>query len=419
MVSMKSESKKSITSLSPWSRETYRWAISHLFAILISSLVVSLSFANEARPVAIRYWPNNGVSVETMWNLHVGIGIDASNRSDLPRAADVEFIDDFWEATPGNILFLDRKPNEPKPTLNAWDAGEQLSDDAVTIARIEIVGAENSKHLFVTSIQVNGVCIVDCKKNSVQELVAAFKGHELPSELQNVDVLLLEDASKESTEMTALAEWLKPRIVLLRKNVQLENVASSAIEIVQHNTFAVSKSSEPKSPTRWVKLGESAWSMNEPLTGLFDKKEAACLSSRVVFRELSALQMNFQPSNGTHTPRWNAEHMMGRELLFFSQIYHAVDSSVPIMDLNPKQMPAEYQAAHSDWTGREEALQMERVEAFTRRFAYLLEGMNIEQKAKGSSFWTPKSLLVQMDRHYTEHTANVVKKQSLADWPSR
>jgi len=84
-----------------------------------------------------------------------------------------------------------------------------------------------------------------------------------------------------------------------------------------------------------------------------------------------------------------------------------------------KDNPNEYQAAHLDWTGAEEAMQMDRVEAFTRRYAYLLNGMILDQKAKGSSFWTPKALLLQMEKHYSEHTANVVKKKSLADWPEK
>ena len=62
---------------------------------------------------------------------------------------------------------------------------------------------------------------------------------------------------------------------------------------------------------------------------------------------------------------------------------------------------------------------MERVEAFTRRFAYLLDGMKLDEKAKGSSFWTPRALLLQMIKHYSEHTANVVKKKLLADWPKK
>ena len=87
------------------------------------------------------------------------------------------------------------------------------------------------------------------------------------------------------------------------------------------------------------------------------------------------------------------------------------------MDLNPKQMPKDYKFAHEDWTGEEEARQIERVQKFTRRFAYLLDGMDLDKKAKGSRFWTPRALLKQMDRHYNEHSANVRKKMKLDEWP--
>ena len=70
---------------------------------------------------------------------------------------------------------------------------------------------------------------------------------------------------------------------------------------------------------------------------------------------------------------------MGRELVFFSQIYNAVDPMIPVMDLNPKQMPKDYEFAHPDWTGAEEARQMQRVAAFTRRFAYLLDKMELDE----------------------------------------
>jgi len=156
--------------------------------------------------------------------------------------------------------------------------------------------------------------------------------------------------------------------------------------------------------------------MTKEVADLFQKKEAASAASRKVFSELSVAQMNFKPSNGSHTPRWNTEHMMGRELLFFSQIYNAVDPTIKIMNLNPKQMPKDYKFAHPDWTGEEEAKQMLRVENFTRRFAYLLEGLDLDSKPKGSR-WTPRALLKQMDRHYGEHTANVVKKKQLEGWP--
>ena len=87
------------------------------------------------------------------------------------------------------------------------------------------------------------------------------------------------------------------------------------------------------------------------------------------------------------------------------------------VDLNPPQMPADYAPAHPDWTGAEEARQIERVARFTRRFADLLDRVDLDDQLQGSP-WTLRRLLEQMERHYTEHTANVIKKFGLADWPA-
>ena len=154
--------------------------------------------------------------------------------------------------------------------------------------------------------------------------------------------------------------------------------------------------------------------MNE----LFEAMETANEYSQRVFTQLSTDRMNFKPSNGTHTPRWNAEHMVGRQYKFFSQIYHSFDSAIPVRDLNPKQMPSDYVAAHPNWDGAEEARQMKRVSQFCRRYAYLLDGMDLDDKPPVVSWRTLRALLVQMDKHYLEHTANVVAKFELPDWPA-
>ncbi|MEN1680813.1 MAG: DinB family protein [Planctomycetota bacterium] len=147
--------------------------------------------------------------------------------------------------------------------------------------------------------------------------------------------------------------------------------------------------------------------------------EAANRRSQEVFRGLSTTQMNFTPSNGTHTPRWNAEHMAGRQLLFFSEIYHALDSRIPVFDWNPAQMPPDYRARHPAWSGKEEARAMQRVDDFCRRYAYLLEGTELDAKPPATNWPTLRALLLQMERHYDEHTANVVKKFALPDWPEQ
>lgn len=154
------------------------------------------------------------------------------------------------------------------------------------------------------------------------------------------------------------------------------------------------------------------------LRDLFDRMEAANRRSQDVFRKLSVEQMNFKPSNGSHTPRWNAEHMAGRQLLFFSQIYKALDPSIPVIDWNPKQMPPDYQARHPEWSGADEARAMQRVDDFCRRYAYLLEGVQLKDKPPATFWPSLEALLLQMEKHYGEHTANVEKKFELPDWPS-
>ena len=145
---------------------------------------------------------------------------------------------------------------------------------------------------------------------------------------------------------------------------------------------------------------------------------ASCAASQEVFRPLSAAQMNWRPPNGTHTPRWNVEHMAGRQLLFFSQIYAAIEPETHrVVDINPEQMPPDYVAAHPEWSGEDEARLMLQVSQYVQGYAHLLEGLDLDARAPGSR-WTLRGLLKQMDRHFDEHTANVQKKFELPDWPS-
>ena len=385
--------------------------------MLLMTWQIEFARSEDGDPVAVRYWPSGGISIESMWNLHVGIGVASDNRTLLPRLADVEFVDDFWAASESENLVLDRKPNEHQAMLKPTNECPHPSPNAIRLKRVVLKNEIASKSSFMNLILVDGVSILDSNKNSVVELFGILeKLNSIPQELTNIDAFLIDDTKSDQSSYESLCGLLNPRMIVLRNKVQFDKVGDKVLEQISHNTVAISKS-KPSTQTKWVKLNEAAWSMEPVLAELFQRKEAACRLSRTVFTELSVNQLNFRPSNGTHTPRWNTEHMMGRELLFFSQIFHAVDANIPILDLNPKQMPPDYRPAHVDWSGQEEAQQMERVESFTRRFAYLLEGMDLNKTAKGSAFWTPKALLKQMEKHYQEHTANVVKKKALPDWP--
>ena len=158
--------------------------------------------------------------------------------------------------------------------------------------------------------------------------------------------------------------------------------------------------------------------LNTELEGLLSKMEAACKKSQMVFKPLSVAQMNFKPSDGTHTPRWNAEHLYGRQLQFFSQIYHSIDpENFEVVELYPAQMPKDYVAAHPEWSGEKEAEQMKKISRYIRTYAYLLNDLDLDKKVEGTN-WSPRKLCQVMTAHFAEHTANVQKKFKLADWPS-
>ncbi len=408
-----------------------------LLFVLAAIGLPSISRADQGDPVAIRIWPNGVVSVETQWNFTTVIRTNASSQlpeelagADLVIACSQENqpLQFTWRpehavASPAESMlvkfdeldhYLDRVPNTAEQTFLASSEATFVSKNAVSIAR----GAEQ-----LLMISVDGVRIA-------LPLSEGFGG--LDSKLE-FDAIVLPSHSHLSPEQRASVvrrtQEMQPRYVLLDTpplGVELET------KIGIGNTFAISfpeqagqaeestadaKLESPQTrPTAWIHLSSTPWQMPPELSQLFVKKELACSESQKTFAKLSVAQLNFKPANGTHTPRWNAEHMMGRELGFFSQIYAQQTSEISPIDLNPKQMPPDYAARHADWDGSEEARQMQRVAAFTRRFAYLLDGLDLDQKAPGSS-WTPRKLLRQMDAHYQEHTANVIKKFELPEWP--
>ncbi|MCH7751562.1 MAG: MBL fold metallo-hydrolase [Planctomycetes bacterium] len=248
-----------------------------------------------------------------------------------------------------------------------------------------------------------------------------------------VDLLLIPVGGRvtiDGQQAAAIVRQIKPRRVVpihyktpvLTIDLQTADSFVDALQVEYEvvrpvsNTVAIRSNGRVAERRQLVVLPYQPWELPQELAELFARKEAASRASQEVFAPLSVNQMNHRPSDGTHTPRWNAEHMMGRELGFFSEIYAELDPTITAIDLNPAQMPPDYKAAHPDWSGAEEARQMERVAAFTRRFSYLLDGLDLDEQAPGSR-WTPRRLLEQMHQHYREHTANVNKKFALPDWP--
>ncbi len=330
---------------------------------------------------------------------------------------------------------LDRMPNEERPTWFDANTAAKHSTHEINVTSIpawhddQQGGERGATAMF--AVDVDGVRIVHCGDLGQSKLTA-----EQLDAMGHVDVLLLPVGGVytiDGPQAAKIVEQVRPRIVVpihyktpaLKFNLQPIEPFLAAVEstcMVEHpkgNTLAVSagKDGAPEK-TRVVVLQYEPWKPSGELAEMFAKMESACRASQDVFRPLSVNQMNFRPSNGTHTPRWNAEHMMGRELLFFTQIFATRDPAITPIDLNPAQMPPDYHAAHPDWTGAEEARQIERARALVRRFAYLLDGMALDERAPGSH-WTPRGLLQQMVAHYGEHTANVRKKFDMPDWPAK
>ncbi len=421
----------------------------HRFVATLAFLVwmlfaspAALLRGDQGDPLAIRAWPNGVVSIETHWNFE--IVVDLGNATQLPQelsTADLlitrpqgQTVELRFQLQPVPSSDTNRGQERAEVSVSEWPVSElSLYLDRVANESMQTLLASHeatfaSKNAVVFSHVDERLLLISV--DGLRVAIPLMEQFIDPEEMTPVDVLILAPtlhslpaAAQENT--IASAAQLKPRWVVLTDPL----IDQPSVHLTESigNTLAVSHpiaetetetESENASDlqTEWIQLGTSPWQMPAELSELFARKELACRQSQRTFAELSVSQMNFKPSNGTHTPRWNSEHMMGRELLFFTQIFAQRSPAIAAIDLNPKQMPPDYEARHEDWDGGEEARQMERVSSFTRRFAYLLDGLELDTPAPGSA-WTLSKLLKQMDKHYTEHTANVVKKQELPDWP--
>jgi L-ascorbate metabolism protein UlaG (beta-lactamase superfamily) len=430
--------------------------------VLPSALIFAeTALADPGKPVAVRWWGQAMVSIETYWNLHVVIDPfgERVGYEDPQLSADLVLIThehaDHNNAAAvggkpvvvrgldaeGKVVplrnVLDRMPNQERPT---WEpitenaqprkmrSGHEIVVSTIHAWHDDEQGTQRGATAMF-AIDVDGVRIVHCGDLGQSKLSPA----QLAA-LGRVDVLLIPVGgvfTLDGQNAAAIVRQVRPRIVIplhyktpaltfdLHGVEAFVDAMKSDADISRPagNTLAVSAATADEQPkTRVVVLGYEPWQPSCELAELFARKEAACRAAQAVFAPLSINQMNFRPSNGTHTPRWNAEHMMGRELHFFTQIFAARDPAIAPIDLNPAQMPQDYQAAHPDWTGAEEAKQMERASALVRRFRYLVDGIVLDERASGSR-WTLRRLFQQMERHYGEHSANVRKKFDLPDWP--
>jgi L-ascorbate metabolism protein UlaG (beta-lactamase superfamily) len=420
-------------------------------------LLTATAGGEPGLPLAVRFWGQGLVTIDTAWDLRIAID---------PYTLEIGFDDPQIEADlvlvthehldhnnvalvrgrphvarglddAGNVrsidLVLDRMPNQPEPKVFSATAAVPRSGHAVRVHAIVSRHDESSgsgrgaNAMFL--IEADGVRILHCGDFGEPTLTAkqlAAIGH--------LDVLLIPVGGVftiDGAQAARITDTLRPRIVVpIHYKTPALTIGLDPVEpfldalgeryrIIRRagNTLAVTAGRGPSEASpEVVVLGTRPWTMPPEMKELFDRKETACAEAQEVFALLTVAQMNHRPSDGTHTPRWNAEHTMGRELGFFSAVFAGLDPAISVVDLNPAQMPEDYTPAHADWDGAEEARRLQRVARFTARFAYVLEGVDLDDTPPGSP-WTLRGLLEQMQRHYTQHAANVRKKFALPDFP--
>ncbi len=386
--------------------------IAFIVGVAAIASLFSPTIANPGDPVAVRRFGDEIVRIETMWNLSIEFRPQRriSGRLFLPTDSETD------------LLVLSGSGSHNEPVVFAYEEGRPLDitiDRLPNTARVSTVyGAiKDGASLSGNSIRVrwfgddeeNGYYLIE-----VDGVRIAYALTPFDKLIDPVDVLLGPWASV-SNMVPLTARYFVPMDD--QSGVPVNGRESAG------NTLAVSTAAAPPSDGQAivVNLKAAPWTMPDELEELFDAKEQRADEAQAVFAPLSVDQMNHKPANGTHTPRWNIEHMIGRELLFFSRIYAARDQELRAMNLNPQQMPPEYTPRHPDWTGREEARQIERVQAFTRRFAYLLDGMALDELPQGAPKFARslEGLFAIMGRHYPEHTGHVKEKMEQPDWPGR
>ena len=434
----------------------------NVFSAAIAALVLAGGggvHAAGGMPVAVRFWGQGLVTIETYWLLRIAvdpyalrIGFDDPriaadlvlvthehfdhNNVQLIRGAPrvMRGLDENGDVVTVDVV-LDRMPNRPE--IDLFNAADMVirSDHAV---RVRSIGAFHDGNegrqrgrTALYLIEVDGVRILHCG-----DLGQPSLSREQLQAIGTVDVLLLPVGGVytiDGPQAARITGQVRPRIVIPLHfrteglSTKLDGAEAFLDALPDRyervtaagNTLAVTAGRGPtRDAPRVVVLKTRPATLPAEIAALLTAKESAAADSRKVFGALSRNQLNHRPGNGTHTPRWNAEHMMGMELRFFTAVYAGADPSVGTVNLAPAQMPDAYTAAHTDWTGAEEARQIERVQKLTRRFAYLLRDLDLDARPAGSP-WPLRELLRRMQRHYVEHTDNVRKKFELLDWPDR
>ena len=413
-------------------------------------------------PVAVRWWGQACVSIETMWGLTLVIDPHpAGERMGLPQldlTADLvlvtheHFDHNNVKAIKGKPAVLrgltpqadwadidhvlDRPPNETKPSLTPAGSPRPRSDHAAHVRTIEVFHDDQSG----TKRGKNTLFLIDT--NGLRFLHCGDLGHVLTNEqvkaIGPIDVLLIPVGGTYTIDAKAamrVAKQLEPRrwvwpihyntgtgklpLAKIAPFLAEAQAAGWPVRKIKGNTAALTAATQGKPP-----VGPPTVIVSDFKPRVLGDESARAFAAGKADRQgfidalgkVTAKQLDHKPSNGTHTIRWNFEHTIGRELLFFSRIYHALDDQIPVLDWNPAQMPPDYRPRKPSWDTDEMVREVQRVGAFTERFNYLLADVPVDQKIKNTRF-SIRSLTRLMIGHYRGHAAKAVEKFKLPDWP--
>lgn len=422
--------------------------------------------ANEhSIPLAVRWWGQACISIETFWGFTIVVDPFVSNeRLNYPKldlAADLvlcthnHFDHAGVEAVKGKPAVLkgltaegewadvdhvlDRLPNQAEAKLSKRSDASEPSPHAVTVKGIRAYhdaesGAKRGKDTMFL-IEAEGVRILHCG-----DLGQAQLTDEQLKAIGTVDLLLIPVGGTftvDAEAALAITKQVKPRRWVWP--IHFKTSAVSGLPLVERDSF-VAKAKEAGLSIREVKGNAIAIARKpvnadaeapkagvvvadfkpvQPVEGVAKALEAMRADRQALidaFGKLSMKQLDHKPSDGSHTIRWNFEHPMAAEAGFFSQVYHALDAEMPLVNIRAAQNPADYKPTHPDWDTAEMVRHVQRVAALTERFSYLLADVPADLQVEGTRF-SVEGLTRLLVGHYKNHTSKAVKKFELPDWP--
>lgn len=420
--------------------------------------------ADDSRvPVAIRWWGQACVSIETFWGFTIVIDpFPATEQMGFPKpdltaelvlATHEHFDHTGFDVVKGKPVivhglrpnkdwaeidhYLDRRPNQAEVQWLPKAGAGTPTGHAVHVKSIPTFhdaesGAKRGKNAMFL-IETDGLRILHC--GDLGHLLSA----EQIAAIGSIDVLIIPVGGTytvDSAQAVEVIKQLKPRrcvwpihfktrvgkLPLSTVDAFLTQARQAGMSVreVKGNAIAMARRARGPDvkpvPVTVIAAGFEPVKPGADIQSALEAMRADRQALIDALGKVSKTQLDHKPSDGTHTIRWNFEHTAGTELNFFSQIYHAMDPEIPLIKWGPAQMPPDFRARHPDWDTSEMVRHVQRTAAFTERFSYLLANTPADLKIEGTRF-SVQSLSTMMVGHYRNHTTKAVLKFKLPDWP--